>query len=335
LNLGSWGDVKKKMFVRAPERLVFLGDIMELWDASKESVDMCSRSIFQTASKLTCEKIYVLGNHDNELLEISGSYPLGKSSINIVEEDEYAISKGAKKFMFLHGHQFDGLFTLPSWRIMPLLNKMANLLGKFAWFFVALWAIDIALSWSFGVNEVAGCISLIALGAISVPFLAIRFGRELWNRIRTIRYEPEKAEVRLEDWWKELSESVKAEEINVVYGHTHSMSFWSTDVGEDRLTLFNLPSWIRDQNKKDGISLENIFRHGFLYIDSEAIEFVGWDTENKRPFFIPKNLIQERQQSKLPIIVTKQFNKELLQIGWPQKLIDKWFGEIFPNKSLA
>jgi hypothetical protein len=114
-----------------------------------------------------------------------------------------------------------------------------------------------------------------------------------------------------------------------------SMSFWSSDVGEDRLTLFNLPSWIRDQNKKDGISLENIFRHGFLYVDGEAIEFVGWDTENKRPFLIPKNLIQERQQTKLSIIVTEEFNKELLQIGWPQKLIDKWFGDIFPTKSLA
>jgi len=84
----------------------------------------------------------VLGNHDHELVEITGKYPLGRSSVNIVE-DEYATSKGAKKLTFLHGHQFDKKFPIPSWRIMPLFNNVAMVLDKFTQFFVLLFAADI------------------------------------------------------------------------------------------------------------------------------------------------------------------------------------------------
>ena len=334
LNLGNWGAKNEKIMVKPPEKMVFLGDILEFWDASKESVDACSRSVIQTLSKLTCEKIYVLGNHDHELVEISGKYPLGLSGVNIIE-DEYATSKGDKKFMFLHGHQFDKLFTLPSWRIMPLFNKVATVLGKYMWFFVALFVIDISMLISLGFDGLADWMSLVSLGAISIPFLAVRFGRDVWNNLKTTRYKPEEAEERLEKWWSKISETEDAEELNIIYGHTHSIGFWSKDIGKDKLTMFNLPSWIRDHNKKNEISLENVFRHGFLYVDGETIEFVGWDTKKKKPFFIPKILVQERQQSELTIFETEQAYKELLQIDWPPELIDKWFKYNFPGTSLA
>ena len=330
----SWrGFISEKMMLKPPEKMVFLGDILELWDTTKESVDACSRSIIQTLSKLTCEKIYVLGNHDHELVEISGKYPLGRSSINIVE-GEYATCKGDKKLMFLHGHQFDKLFALPSWRIMPIFNKVATVFGNYTWLFVVLFAINIAMLISLGFGGLADWITLISLGAISIPFLVVKFGRDIWNRLKTTKYKPEEAEDRVEKWWNNLSKPEDEEEMNVIYGHTHSMGFRSMNVGKNNLTLFNLPSWITDQNKKAGVSLENVFRHGFLYIDEEKIEFFGWDTRKKRPFFVPKNLVQERQQSDLSVFVTQQAYGELLQIGWPPELIEKWFRISFSESSL-
>ena len=333
LNLGHWSLEDEKMIVKPPEKMVFLGDILELWDTTKESVDVCSRSIVQTLSKLTCEKIYVLGNHDHELVEISGKYPLGRSSINIVE-GEYATCKGDKKLMFLHGHQFDKLFALPSWRIMPIFNKVATVFGNYTWLFVVLFAINIAMLISLGFGGLADWITLISLGAISIPFLVVKFGRDIWNRLKTTKYKPEEAEDRVEKWWNNLSKPEDEEEMNVIYGHTHSMGFRSMNVGKNNLTLFNLPSWITDQNKKAGVSLENVFRHGFLYIDEEKIEFFGWDTRKKRPFFVPKNLVQERQQSDLSVFVTQQAYGELLQIGWPPELIEKWFRISFSESCL-
>jgi len=334
LNLGNWGAGQEKMVIKPPEKMVFLGDILELWDTTKESVDACSRSIVQTLSQLHCEKIYVLGNHDHELAEISGEYPLGRSSINIIEH-EYATSKGDKKLLFLHGHQFDRLFTLPSWRIMPLFNKVATALGKYALLFFALLVVDIAMLFAFGSIGLTDWITLLSLGAISIPFLIVNVGRDVWNSFKTTKYKPEKAEDRVEKWWNDISKEEGEKETNVIYGHTHSIGFWSKDIGKDKLTLFNLPAWIKDFNEKSGLSLENIFRYGFLYIDEEAIEFIGWDTRKKRPFFIPQILVQERRQNDLILFETEEAYKDLLQIGWPPELIDKWFKYNFPKAGLA
>jgi len=334
LNLGNWGAGQEKMVIKPPEKMVFLGDILELWDTTKESVDACSRSIVQTLSQLHCEKIYVLGNHDHELAEISGEYPLGRSSINIIEH-EYATSKGDKKLLFLHGHQFDRLFTLPSWRIMPLFNKVATALGKYALLFFALLVVDIAMLFAFGSIGLTDWITLLSLGAISIPFLIVNVGRDVWNSFKTTKYKPEKAEDRVEKWWNDISKEEGEKETTVIYGHTHSIGFWSKDIGKDKLTLFNLPAWIKDFNEKSGLSLENIFRYGFLYIDEEAIEFIGWDTRKKRPFFIPQILVQERRQNDLILFETEEAYKDLLQIGWPPELIDKWFKYNFPKAGLA
>ena len=334
INLGIWSIGNEKMVVKPPEKMVFLGDILELWDTTKEAVDVCSRSIVQTLSNLNFEKIYVLGNHDHELLGIVGKYPLGQSSIKIMK-NEYLTSKGNKKLMFLHGHQFDKLFSLPSWKIMPLFNKVATVFGKFTWVFVALFAINITVLFSIGFDGLADWITLLSLGTISIPFLVVRFGRDIWNNRKTTKYKPEEAENGVEKWWNIISNTEEIEETNVIYGHTHSMSFWSKDVGKTKLNLFNLPSWVKDHNKKSGISLENVFRHGFLYIDEETIEFIGWDTQKKRPFFIPQNIIQERQMDNLTIFKMEQTYKDLLQIGWPPELIDKWFMYNFPDSILV
>jgi UDP-2,3-diacylglucosamine pyrophosphatase LpxH len=70
LKLGIWGSTEKNMTLNPPERIIFLGDILELWAASTKCIDASTRYIIQLLSDLNCEKTYVLGNHDYDLIEI-------------------------------------------------------------------------------------------------------------------------------------------------------------------------------------------------------------------------------------------------------------------------
>jgi hypothetical protein len=242
-------------------------------------------------------------------------------------EGEYATIKGQRKFIFLHGHQFDKLFTLPSWRIMPLINNAAMVFGSYTWIFVAFFVIDISLVLSFGLGGLAEGMMLLLLGAIAMPFLAIKFGRNIWNKFKTTRHKPEEARERVKSWWDKLSKQTSSEECNIVYGHTHTIALWSQNIGNGILRLFNIPSWIKDSTKKKRISREIIFRHAFLYIDDENIEFIGWDKRKKRPFLIPKDIVQTRQtKGDLTEIGIPDLETRLREIGWPQPLINKWLG---------
>lgn len=336
VNSGIWGSTESKTItIKPPEKMILLGDILELWDASKKSIEACTRSIIQSVSELTCEKIYVLGNHDHDLAEIADKYPLGLSSLSI-KEGEYATAKGDKKFVFLHGHQFDKLFTLPSWRILPYINSAATVFGSYAWIFVAFLAIDISLLISVGSKGIADLMMLLFLGAISVPFLAVKFGRDVWNNLKSTKYKPQDAEYGLEKWWNGFSRKTDSEEWTVVYGHTHVIGFWSKVVGNDQLTMFNLPSWIRDLSQKNGLLLEMVFRNGFLYADDKSVEFFGWDSKKKAPFLIPKDIIQARlQNGDIERIGSYDPEKELQEIGWPQELLEKWIKYEFKGETLA
>jgi UDP-2,3-diacylglucosamine pyrophosphatase LpxH len=336
VNSGIWGSTESKTItIKPPEKIIFLGDILELWDASKKSIEVCTRSIIQSVSKLTCEKIYVLGNHDHDLVEIADKYPLGLSSV-CIKEGEYAMFKGDKKFVFLHGHQFDKLFTLPSWRILPLINNAATIFGSYNWIFVAFLGIDISLLISVGFQGIADLMMLLLLGAISIPFLTVQFGRDVWNNLKSTKYKPQDVEYGLEKWWHGFSRKTDSEEWTVVYGHTHVIGFWSKVVGNDRLTLFNLPSWVRDLGQKNGMLLEMVFRNGFLYADDKSVEFFGWDSKKKAPFLIPKDIIQARlQNGDIERIGNYDPEKELQEIGWPQELLEKWIKYEFKGETLA
>jgi UDP-2,3-diacylglucosamine pyrophosphatase LpxH len=332
---GIWSSAQDGgITVRPPEKIVFLGDILELWDASKQAIDACTRSIFQSLSMMEAKKIYVLGNHDAELAQLAGDYPLGLSSLHL-QEGAYSISKGDKNLVFLHGHEFDKLFALPSWRIMPLINHAATVFGSYTWLFVFFLGLDLPLLFWRGFSNVADWIILLVLGAVSVPFLVTKFGRNVWNKLKSTKYKPQDAEVGLQKWWSPFTGKSDSGNWNIVYGHTHVIGFWSTKLGNAALTMFNLPSWVKDVGQKGEVSLDMVFRHGFLYIDKESIEFFGWDTEKKKPFLVPKDVIQTRLQNGDATRVGYDVETELKAIGWPQKLIDKWLGYSFKDKALA
>lgn len=326
LDLGIWGSAEKSLSLEPPEKIILLGDILELWDASVKSIDASTRYIIQLLSDLNCEKIYVLGNHDYDLLDIAGDYPLGASKITITDK-EVIISKGTEEYLFLHGQQFDKLFALPSWQFMSPIRNAALAFGSYTWIFVILFAFDSIFGTISGFRGAADIMLLTLLGAISVPFLIIKFGRNMWNKLKTVKHEPREAEKNLENWWNKFSKRKEqnSQDWNIVYGHTHIIDFWRKLEGSNLLTAWNIPSWVRDSTKTSEINLEQVFRHAFLYIHDEGCEFVGWDTRKKKPFLIPKDVIVEkRENGDLTRLEICAIGDSLREIGWPQELINKW-----------
>ena len=325
LKLGVWGAKGKELLLKPPEKIILLGDILELWDASKKSIDACSRSVIQSLGSLSCQKIYPLGNHDYDLEELVGKYPLGSSRIEVIK-NEYAALKGDRTFVFLHGHQFDKLFEFPSWRVLPHIRQAAMVFGLYTWIFVAMFAIYIVLFLSLGLSGATDWMILLLLGAISIPFLVTNYARDIWNSIKSTRHEPDESAIRLEKWWKKYAKIVSAKNWNIVYGHTHVIEYWSKNEGNINLTVFNIPSWVRDSKQKKKVSLENVFRHAFLYIDDNVAEFIGWDTRKKKPFLIPKDVITERRLygDLKRLYLEYDVEESLKEIGWPEELIKKW-----------
>ena len=78
---GKWGP---PLLVRMPHEFILLGDYLELWDASDAAIDMSSRGIWNEMERLTCKKIYVVGNHDFASSKIEGRFPQGTSTIQIL-----------------------------------------------------------------------------------------------------------------------------------------------------------------------------------------------------------------------------------------------------------
>ena len=103
------------------------------------------------------------------------------------------------------------------------------------------------------------------------------------------------------------------------------IDFWKKNDGQASLTVWNIPSWVRDSTKTEKINLEQVFRHAFLYIDDEHCEFVGWDTNAKAPFLVPKDVIMEQREGRDSInLEIYEIDAELREIGWPPELIEKW-----------
>ena len=325
ISLGVWGSSEKSLAIHPPETIIFLGDMLELWDASSKSIDASTRYIVQQLFELNCRKIYVLGNHDYDLLEISGDYPFGSSKITITSE-EATVTKGEKNYLFLHGQQFDSLFALPTWQFMSPIRHAALAFASYSWIFVILFFADLLFEIVYGIKGVVDVAVLALLGSISIPFLIMKFGRNVWNKIKTTKYKPKKAEKNAENWWRKFSkEKYLTGNFNIVYGHTHLIDFWRKADSKESLTFWNIPSWIRDHNKKKQVDLEQVFRHAFLYIHDEGCEFIGWDTKQKKPFLIPKEVILEKRQSgDLTRFEIYEIEDNLREIGWPQELINKW-----------
>jgi len=358
LDVGDWvsRSFGKKLELKPPEKLILLGDILELWTASNESIFASIMYALRLLSELNCEKIYLLGNHDNDLIGIGGKYPLGASDIKIIKEDEYWVYGQNEDFCFLHGHQFDKGFSLPSWKSISLIRKTALVFGNYTVLLAALFFFNIGLCIA-GFGGVANIMLTALLGLISVPYLFIKFARKVFNKLKTIKFNPEAAlESADRNIFYRIWES-EAPFFNVIYGHTHTIDDWKITgtmdgVEEELGTVMNLPSWVRDlepkRKKKSMLERWRIMKppseikkeisNVFLYLSKDYPPlFIGWDSSNtqgKKPYYIPNdviynkrvfgNLSDSRCQYENTLINNNNVDQKLAEINWPKELRSKW-----------
>lgn len=277
-----------KKTIKTPEKIVFLGDILELWDSENEPVNACITSVIPTLSEIDSEKIYVLGNHDNILNRIVlktpedkyMNYCLGKSKLKVFPYVYPPVSNntlhpekyGNEEYIFVHGHQFDKYFTEsgPGYKIWSTIRNASNNLTLYIPFLFVVSVITRIINWIVGTscflgkNPVFGLLLLL-----SIPRIYTDYGRRLWDLIVGMRYQKRETVANFVKWWKKFTNNLTLpENINVVYGHTHFLNYIPSPKHEKALdknmlhgplhTLYKKELSKRKIQKKDSPALVNI-----------------------------------------------------------------------------
>ncbi len=121
--------------LRVPEKLILLGDFLELWrprEADYTSPVRDGYRILDSLFHLGCHTIYVPGNHDDVAARYFGTYPDQNGHLKVVPKHYPQEGEGEPKegerignltYFFLHGHQF-------SRRWSPGVLKFVDFVGR-------------------------------------------------------------------------------------------------------------------------------------------------------------------------------------------------------------
>jgi UDP-2,3-diacylglucosamine pyrophosphatase LpxH len=334
-----------------PDKLVLNGDIFELWDASDQSIQFASHSILSSISRLSCEKLYLIGNHDfanAELAEkevqgkvdaFSNLYPWGLSDLKIIR-DSYPIPRDGKiltlrtgqdHYLLLHGHQFDMSFGIDSWKILPALRDGAEAFRLYSWFLVLLWIVWIgSLPIIAHLNPSIFPLIQYAIGipltVLAIPRIFVSIARPIWDRFFGSRYKGNKAQTGFIAWWDKFTKKneLQTNRIHIIYGHTHRIQLGKKEfvkiinkkfekVG---VTLINHPAWVKDTKNEYKYELREVF----VYADKYGFEFFGWRWDDSSPFQIPKSVLLTYASGRQ---IDNDTAKILSSLNWPEKLIQE------------
>ena len=326
-----WDEANKKVIhppIHRPGYLVLLGDVLELWDAPDESVQVALASTFSKLGGLTDTKvIYVLGNHDGLLERDRTLSPVEGTEMRIAADvwpgphasessdlDPYEmqpIRAGKRDYLFLHGHQFDRAFQFfGSLSSAPGHLRRAARLGNYGWLFLLFFGVTLYFWWvgAFAASVPLAALVTALLFLLGFPVLYMSLARWVFRRLTGLRYKPTKALKGFLTWWRgrvaggrpSPRSKARLKELTVVYGHTHEANVVDQKrmrtvyklkraQGEPPLPLLlNVPAWIKDPRHA-------IERAIFLYLDETGYRFYGWDwvgpNGKVRPFHIPTGMV--------------------------------------------
>ncbi|MBU7046863.1 MAG: metallophosphoesterase [Theionarchaea archaeon] len=320
----------KEKHITSPDKIIFLGDIVELWDSEDEPVSACVSTIMPTLSDIKAEKIYVLGNHDNILKKVAlvnqqGEYMyyrLGKSTLKIFP-DVYPPPRnnvitpeacGNQKYLFVHGHQFDKYFTRTKGfhKIWSVVRNVSNSLTVYVPLLFIIGILVILVNYIAGVSIFLGrSPTFWLLLLLTIPRIYMDVGRRVWNRIVGMRYKEEETVTNFVNWWDKFVKNQNVSEyMNVVYGHTHHLNYLFRPEGKPE----EISSWRLYQEYEEKLTKKNIP----LEKTPDLVNISAWVTDF--PNFSEK-LFQniERTSSKLKNLIAKEksmrMNPELVTVG--------------------
>jgi len=339
--------------LRRPDRLVLLGDILELWEAENQAILLSASTVSSVLARVPCEKIYVLGNHDTILQAVRGVYPLGAENLEVVG-DAYPSSDsgeirplriGDRSYIFIHGHQFDPILHGRIGKFWPLLapvRQAGAALGDYAWVFLALWVGALLVHFTYPSVPVDWFL-ILGLPLFWLPRLYMKIGWRSWRTIGGLRYNRDLALKGFVKWWAKVHQNRGIpEDVGIVFGHTHYLDWLElggekrydramrpaearlnesvVELGGKRPTLYNVSSWLSSGRERRGVEVATAF-----YADALGPLFIGWDWRERRPFHIPFEFIEKRWDDPLAFVKEDSGMGGIArQLGWPREMITKW-----------
>ena len=296
----------KKITIKSPDKIILLGDILELWDpkdGDRYNVIKDFMRPFYLLSDIDCDKIYVLGNHDDSLGELDGK-------INYVTLDEgkrfhiynghypkkdesgtvNGLKIGTRSYTFLHGHQFDKqqaimafinkfwdplgwfqdvfniTFTKKHWRANFIILLCLLLVGRYF-----LWSVF--LPSSFWGNLVwAMFTGFFALS--SIPGIVAHTQRSIYNSTKPIDKTAE--QVIRDKYYQKTKETIDAD--IVVFGHTHFASSYELRSEAEKKLFLNCGCWVGTDTELNG---KMRYTNTFIYLDESGAYILKWCSPGK------------------------------------------------------
>jgi UDP-2,3-diacylglucosamine pyrophosphatase LpxH len=303
-----------------PELVILLGDFLEYWDPRGDDRTQPLRDSFQIFDKLfnlPCKKVYVIGNHDHEMVEYgsisalrahgrakpsSGVYPCTNATQFVIARDHYPnlpsnrtdewLRIGDRYYYFLHGHQLDKWFKavgelkfVPGW-----MSQFASAYRSINPWFGRIFSVILFLTVAAGVGSALGLwaaplgiLLLLTVASIWVaaPWLWVKLQRPVWKWIARRGVVPKFVDVErvARDYFR--PDKLKTRARTLVFGHTHYPGCWRDKDGSLKgWTFVNSGSWLKPSS--DILRKHpDIEFNTFVYIDEKGPSLCQW-VDDKR-----------------------------------------------------
>lgn len=291
----------EEILLKPPEKFILLGDILDLWAPQHDDPKYTIQKGFEPFGKLVglgCEKIFVLGNHDEGIADYLDEKDIIKENIFKINNADFRIINrhypenpedknkgflqvGKHKYFFIHGQQFDKTFNRfgPLARMPTYIEKVSNFLRIFGfngWSVVPVFILLLALYWRisggyrpylFDFVVILGVLSFIRVLTSIWSLLPISTDPAKYKDIKTIverKYYDVNADKT--DW-----------DVNIVFGHTHVPeidSYKFTENGKEHECLFlNSGSWTKEKGDHNTL----IDNNNFIYLDESGYYLFKWN----------------------------------------------------------
>lgn len=295
----------KEVLLSPPEKLILLGDILELWSPQDNDMKFTVQRAFEPFGKLSglkCEKIFVLGNHDEDIseyldvnirlndgLEVKENTFKIKSNFTVINrhypEDPHDEAKGFlhignDKYFFLHGQQFDRLFISvgPLANIPTYIAKISNAFSKIfplnGWSIVIVFAILLALYFINITNRQTILPYLQVTFILSIPRLFTYLQDKVWTSIKgffTDKPKYKDVQTIIQEKYYDFNKDTTGMDVNLVFGHTHVPEIYlhkfKVNEKDYKMLFVNSGSWVREKDYP---------YNTFAYIDETGPYLFKW-----------------------------------------------------------